>query len=81
MNRKQEIKEKMKKSGGFCCISVDKDGNLSSPIFGTAYGGPTEAVTIYKDSIEDLLEEIDNMSGYLKQKYGSPYGNQTCEWN
>ena len=81
MNRKQEIKNKMKKSGGFCCISVDKNGNLSSPIFGTAYGGPTEAVTIYKDSIEDLLEEIDNMSNHIKRIYGSPYGNQTCEWN
>ena len=47
MNRKQEIKNKMKKSGGFCCIS----------------------------------EEIDNMSSYIKQKYGSPYGNQTCDWS
>ena len=81
MNRKQEIKNKMKKSGGFCCISIDKNSNLSSPIFGTAYGGPTEAVTIYKDSIEDLLEELDNMSNHIKRIYGSPYGNQTCEWN
>jgi len=81
MNRKQEIKNKMKKSGGFCCITIDRNGNLSSPIFGTAYGGPTEAVTIYKDSIEDLLEEIDTMSNHIKRIYGSPYGNQTCEWS
>ena len=81
MNRKQEIKNKMRKSEGFCCISIDKNNNLSSPIFGTPYGGPTEKVTIYKDSVEDLLEEIDNMSEYFKEKYGSPYGNQTCNWS
>ena len=81
MNKKQEIKDKMIINEGFCCISVDRNGKLSSPIFGTAYGGPTEAVTVYKDSIEDLLEEIDNMSEYFKQKYGSPYGNQTCNWS
>ena len=81
MNKKEEIKNKMKKSGNMCCISVDRNGNLSSPKFGTAYGGPTEEVTIYRDSVEDLLKEIDNMSNHIKKIYGSPYGNQTCNWN
>ena len=81
MNRKQEIKDKMKTSGGLWCISVDRNGKLSSPKLGTAYGGPTEEITIYKDSVEDLLKEIDNMSNHIKKIYGSPYGNQTCEWS
>lgn len=81
MNRKQEIKDKMIINEGFCCISVDRNGKLSSPIFGTAYNGPTEEVTIYRDSIEDLLKEIDNMSNHIKRIYGSPYGNQTCDWS
>ena len=80
MTKKQEIKDKMKTSGGFCCISVDRNGNLSSPVLGGH--GPTHGVvTIYRDSVEDLLEEIDNMSVYIKKRFGSPYGNQTCEWN
>jgi hypothetical protein len=79
MNRKQEIKNKMKKSGSFCCISVDQNGNLTSPVFGGS--GPTETVTIYRDSVEELLQEIDIMSMHIKRKYGSPYGNQTCNWS
>ncbi|MCP4969703.1 MAG: hypothetical protein GY932_03785 [Arcobacter sp.] len=82
MNRKQEIKNKMNKSpGGLCCISVDKDGNLTSPVFGIPYGGPTETITIYRNSVEELLQEIDRMSTHIKRKYGSPYGNQTCDWS
>ena len=79
MNKKQEIKNKMKKSGNFCCISVDRDGNLTSPVFGGS--GPTETVTIYRNSVEELLQEIDVMSMHIKRKYGSPYGNQTCNWS
>ena len=79
MNKKQEIKNKMKKSGNFCCISVDRDGNLTSPVFGGS--GPTETVTIYRNSVEELLQEIDVMSMHIKRKFGSPYGNQTCEWS
>jgi len=77
MNRKQEIKNKMKK--GFCCISVDQNGNLTSPVFGGS--GPTDSITIYRDSVEELLQEIDVMSMHIKKKFGSPYGNQTCEWS
>ena len=79
MNKKQEIKNKMKKSGNFCCISVDRDGNLTSPVFGGS--GPTVTVTIYRNSVEELLQEIDVMSMHIKRKFGSPYGNQTCEWS
>jgi hypothetical protein len=79
MNRKQEIKNKMKKDGGFCCISVDQNGNLTSPVFGGS--GPTDSITIYRDSVEELLQEIDVMSMHIKKKFGSPYGNQTCEWS
>ena len=79
MTTKQEIKNKMKKEGNFCCISVDQNGKLSSPIFGGS--GPTETVTIYRDSVEELLQEIDVMSMHIKRKYGSPYGNQTCNWS
>tara|TARA_R110000822_G_scaffold262253_3_gene386647 strand:+ start:190 stop:432 length:243 start_codon:yes stop_codon:yes gene_type:complete len=80
MNKKQEIKDKMKKSqGGACCISVDQNGKLTSPIFGGS--GPTDSVTIYRDSVEELLQEIDVMSMHIKKRFGSPYGNQTCEWS
>ncbi len=80
MTKKQEIKNKMNKSpGGLCCISVDRNGVLSSPVFGDS--GPTDTVTIYRDSVEDLLKEIDVMSMHLKKRYGSPYGNQTCNWS
>mgnify|MGYP003677549933 FL=1 len=79
MNKKQEIKNKMKEVESFCCISIDRNGKLSSPIFGGS--GPTHGVvTIYRDSIEELLEEITNYS-YEKVRYGSPYGDQTCEWS
>ena len=79
MNRKQEIKNKMIKEGNFCCISVDQNGNLTSPVFGGS--GPTNSITIYRDSVEELLQEIDVMSIHIKKKFGSPYGNQTCEWS
>ena len=79
MNRKQEITNKMITNEGFCCISVDRDGKLTSPIFGGS--GPTDTVTIYRDSVEELLQEIDVMSMHIKKRYGSPYGNQTCEWS
>ena len=79
MNRKQEIKNKMKKEGNFCCISVAQNGNLTSPVFGGS--GPTDSITIYRDSVEELLQEIDVMSMHIKKKFGSPYGNQTCEWS
>ena len=79
MTKKQEIKDKMVTEEGFCCISVDQNGKLSSPIFGGS--GPTDTVTIYRDSVKELLQEIDVMSIYIKRKYGSPYGNQTCNWS
>ena len=79
MNRKQEIKDKMKTNEGFCCISVNENGELTSPVFGGS--GPTNTVTIYRDSVEELLQEIDVMSMHIKKRYGSPYGNQTCEWS
>ena len=79
MNRKQEIKDKMKTNEGFCCISVNENGELTSPVFGGS--GPTNTVTIYRDSVEELLQEIDVMSMHIKKKFGSPYGNQTCEWS
>ena len=80
MNKIQEIKDKMIKNEGFCCISVDRDGKLTSPIFG-GYGPTHGVVTIYRDSVEELLQEIDVMSMHIKKRYGSPYGNQTCEWS
>ena len=79
MNRKQEITNKMIKNEGFCCISVNENGELTSPVFGGS--GPTNTVTIYRDSVEELLQEIDVMSMHIKKKFGSPYGNQTCEWS
>ncbi len=79
MNKKQEIVDKMKRNEEFYCISIDKNNKLSSPVFGGK--GPTfGVVTIYRDSIEELLESIDNYI-YKEKKYGSPFGNQTCEWN
>ena len=78
-NKIQEIKDKVKLDGGFYCISVDQNGNLTSPVFGES--GPTDSITIYRNSVEELLEEIDTMSNHIKRIYGSPYGNQTCEWN
>jgi len=79
MTKRQEIKDKMREVESFCCISIAPNGRLSSPIFGGS--GPTHGVvTIYRDSIEELLEEITNYS-YKKVRYGSPYGNQTSEWN
>ena len=80
MNRKQEIENKMKTDEGFCCISIDPSGKITSPVFGGS--GPTHGVvTIYRDSVEELLQEIDVMSMHIKKKFGSPYGNQTCEWS
>ena len=32
------------------------------------------------NSIEELLEDIDNYI-YKEKQYGSPYGNQTCDWS
>ena len=79
MNKKQEIVDKMKRNEKFYCISIDKNNKLSSPVFGGK--GPTfGVVTIYRDSIEELLESIDNYI-YKEKKYGSPFGNQTCEWS
>tara|TARA_R110000824_G_scaffold372402_1_gene562550 strand:- start:914 stop:1162 length:249 start_codon:yes stop_codon:yes gene_type:complete len=78
-NKIQEIKDKMREVESFCCISIDPSGKLSIPKFGET--GPTNGiVTLYRDSIEDLIETINNYT-YVKVIYGSPYGNQTCEWN
>jgi hypothetical protein len=80
MNKKQEIKDKMIINEGFCCISIDPSGKITSPVFGGS--GPTHGVvTIYRDSVEELLQEIDVMSMHIKKRFGSPYGNQTCEWS
>ena len=35
----------------------------------------------YNMKVEELLQEIDVMSMHIKRKYGSPYGNQTCNWS
>ena len=81
MNKKQEIISKMKEKNGFCIISIDEYGKLSSPKIGIPYGGPTKEITIYRNSVEELLIEIDNMSDRIKERYGSPYGNATCKWS
>jgi len=53
----KEIRNKIKRSGEFYCISIDKNNKLSSPMFGGE--GPTFGiVTIYRDSIEELLNKI-----------------------
>ena len=79
MNRKQEIKDKMREVESFYCISIDQELKLTIPVFGET--GPTHGVvTLYRDSIEELVEDISNYS-YKASKYGSPYGNQTCKWN
>jgi len=79
MNRIQEIKDKMREVESFYCISIDQELKLTTPVFGGS--GPTHGVvTLYRDSIEELVEDISNYS-YKESKYGSPYGNQTCKWN
>ena len=79
MNRKQEIKDKMREVECFYCISIDPSGKLTAPIFGGS--GPTHGVvTVYRDSMQELIEDVNNYS-YKEVIYGSPYGNQTCKWN
>ena len=79
MTKRKEIEDKMRINSNYYCISVDTNGKLTTPVFGGS--GPTYGVvTIYRDSVEELLEEINNYS-YKDVRYGSPYGNQTCEWS
>jgi hypothetical protein len=79
MNRKQEIRDKMRRNAVFYCISIDEELKLTIPVFGGS--GPTHGViTLYRDSIEELIKSIDNYT-YREKKYGSPFGNQTCEWS
>jgi len=79
MNRKQEIRDKMRRSDSFYCISIDQELKLTIPVFGEV--GPTNGVvTLYRNSIGELIEDVNNYT-YKESNYGSPYGNQTCKWS